>query len=395
MTPFSPISSYRFIFFIFFLTLLCLYSCSPQKRYVELPDSYYPLFIDDSDKESLLTAINRQLNHLKKYPPDKVIKIGQQSFTYSHLADSLETFSDIIEGSPSPFEIDEIVRKYFNVYQADGRYPGLQKTILLTGYYEPLFEGSLKKEGDFRYPLYRVPDSLVTRRNEDTGKNDIGRTNPDGSWTPYWSREEIERDNRLAGNELVYLRDLFDAYLLQVQGSGRIRLPDGTTRAIHFGGSNGLAYNSLGRLFVKENIMKVSDVSIPSMRRYFVDHPEEMTRMLHNNPRYIFFKWGGNSGPKGSLGEVLTPGRSVAIDHSIFPTATFGYLVSRRPVLNTDGSIAHWQDFSRFVLPQDSGSAIKGAGRIDLFWGAGDYARTAANHMKEKGQYYFLVKKQF
>ncbi len=141
--------------------------------------------------------------------------------------------------------------------------------------------------------------------------------------------------------------------------------------------------------------MKVSDVSITSMREYFIQHPEKMTRMLRNNRRYIFFKWGNDDGPKGSLGEVLTPGRSVAIDHTVFPTGTFGYLVSRRPVLNNDGSIHHWQQFSRFVLPQDSGSAIKGAGRIDLFWGAGNYARTAANHMKEKGQFYFLIKKQF
>jgi membrane-bound lytic murein transglycosylase A len=131
------------------------------------------------------------------------------------------------------------------------------------------------------------------------------------------------------------------------------------------------------------------------MREYFAMHPDHVTPMLHHNPRYIFFKWGNDSGPKGSLGEILTPGRSVAIDHSIFPTGALGYLVSRRPVLNEDGSILRWQTFSRFVLPQDSGSAIKGAGRVDLFWGAGTYAKTAANHMKEQGAFYFLIKKQF
>jgi membrane-bound lytic murein transglycosylase A len=395
MAPFSPAASLRFVIFIIVIALLCLNSCSPPKSYLELPDNHYPLFIDDSDKDSLLAAINHQLNYLKNYPADKTITIGQQSLTYENLTDSLQTFSDIIVQEPSPFELDKIIRNNFKIYQAEGRYSSSRKTILLTGYYEPLFEGSLKKEGDFRHPLYRLPDSLIIRKNEDTGKNDIGRTNPDGSWQPYWSREEIEKDKRLAGNELVYLRDPFDAYLLHVQGSGRILLPDGTSRAIHFAGSNGRAYSSLGRLFVEERIMEVSDVSITSMREYFIEHPEQMPPMLRNNRRYIFFKWGNDDGPKGSLGEVLTPGRSVAIDHTVFPTGTFGYLVSRRPVLNNDGSIHHWQQFSRFVLPQDSGSAIKGAGRIDLFWGAGNYARTAANHMKEKGQFYFLIKKQF
>ena len=395
MIPFSPAASVRFFLFTLVLAFLCLNSCGTPKSYVELPANHYPLFIDDSDKDSLLTAINRQLNHLKNYPADKTITIGRQPISYANLTESLQTFSDIIKQNPPPFELDEIIRKNFNVYQAEGRYASLHKKILLTGYYEPLFEGSLTKEGPFIHPLYRLPGSLVVRKNEASGKNTIGRRDADGSWQPYWSRKEIEIDNRLAGNELVYLRDPFDAYLLHVQGSGRIRLPDGTTRAVHFGGSNGRAYRSLGRLFVKENIMNVSDVSIPSMRNYFAQHPDQLPRMLQHNPRYIFFKWGNDDGPRGSLGEVLTPGRSVAIDHSIFPTGAFGYLISRRPVLANDGSIDHWEQFSRFVLPQDSGSAIKGAGRIDLFWGAGNYARTAANHMKEKGQYYFLIKKQF
>ena len=141
--------------------------------------------------------------------------------------------------------------------------------------------------------------------------------------------------------------------------------------------------------------MKVADVSVPTMRHYFNQNPDKRTPMLHNNPRYIFFKWGDNQGPRGSLGVVLTPGRSVAIDHSVLPTGAIGYLISRKPVLDDDGIITDWKTFSRFVLPQDSGSAIKGAGRVDLFWGADRYAETAASHMKEPGQFYFIMKKQF
>ena len=370
-------------------------SCAPPRNYVELPENYYPLFIDDADKKSLATAIDRQLEYLKKAPADKTITVGGKSFSYTDLVASMETFRDIARTNPSPYELDEIIKENFEVYQAEGRRGGKKKSILLTGYYEPLFDGSLIKEGPFAYPLYRVPETLVSRKNKNAGTAQIGRITPDGSFLPFWSRKEIEQNNRISGNELVYLRDPLDAYLLHVQGSGRIRLADGTTRAVHFAGSNGLAYSSLGRLFVEENIMPVSDVSIPSIRNHFIEHPEQMERMLHNNPRYIFFKWGGDEGPRGSLGTVLTPGRSVAIDHSVFPAGVIGYLISRRPLLHPDGSIDQWQQFSRFVLPQDSGSAIKGAGRIDLFWGAGHYAETAANHMKENGQFYFLIKKQF
>ncbi len=393
--PFSSKTPLFSSIFLFTVVFFCLSSCAPPRNYVELPEHYYPLFIDDADKQSLVTAINRQLEYLRKFPADKTITIGRKSFVYADLVASLQTFRDIASTNPSPFELDEIIKEHFNVYQADGRRSGKQKSILLTGYYEPLFDGSPIKKEPFVHPLYQVPETLVIRKNNATGTDSVGRVAPDGAFLPFWSRKEIEQNRRISGNELVYLRDPLDAYLLHVQGSGRVRLTDGTTRAVHFAGSNGLTYSSLGRLFVEENIMPVSDVSIPSIRNYFTKHPEQMERMLHNNPRYIFFKWGGDDGPRGSLGTILTPGRSVAIDHSIFPSAVIGYLVSRRPLLNPDGSIAQWQQFSRFVLPQDSGSAIRGAGRIDLFWGAGHYAETAASHMKESGQFYFLIKKQF
>ena len=170
-----------------------------------------------------------------------------------------------------------------------------------------------------------------------------------------------------------------------------MRLRDGSIRSIHYGASNGLAYRSLGKLFVDEKIMKLAEVSIPSIRAYFVEHPEDIERMLHHNPRYIFFKWGDDRGPRGAIGEILTPGRSVAIDHDSFPAGAIGYLVSKKPVLNSAGHIERWITFSRFVLPQDAGSAIKGPGRVDLFMGNGLYAETAASHMKEEGKFYLLI----
>jgi membrane-bound lytic murein transglycosylase A len=182
---------------------------------------------------------------------------------------------------------------------------------------------------------------------------------------------------------------------MHVQGSGRVELADGTIRAVSYGGSNGHSYRSLGKRFVDLAIMPKEEVSIPRIRAYFATHPDKTIPMLHENPRYIFFRWGDEQGPRGALGTILTAGRSVAIDHSALPTGALGYLVSSKPVLSEDGTIDHWRPFGRFVLPQDSGSAIRGPGRVDLFWGNDHYAEIAASHMNEPGELFFLVKKNF
>jgi len=391
------VSALKCVSIVFFCSILILSvsSCTSQKSYRELKRNQYPLFIDDFSDESLLNAIDHHLNYLKGFAPEEEVLIGDQQVTYGMLTQSLTSFKSIIEYSPTPFDLDSLIADNFLVFEAEGRNNRESTDILLTGYYEPVFNGSTEKTELYRYPIYRRPDSLITRTDELSGKKAVGRLSSSGDFIPYWSRKTIETEDLLQGYELAYLSDPLDAYLLHVQGSGRIRFPDGSIRAVHFASSNGLTYNSLGKLFVDEGIMVLADVSIPSIREYFTKYPHELPRMLHHNPRYIFFQWGKSEGPKGSIGEVLTPGRSIAIDHSILPSGTIGYLVSRAPVIGNDGSIIQWKPLYRFVLPQDSGSAIKGAGRADLFWGTGTYAETAANHMKENGKLYFLLKNNF
>lgn len=373
--------------------LLLLASCAVPLGIEPLPPDKYPHFRDDISKDSLLRAIDHQLHYLDSQEPETLARIGSETIAYSSLRQSIEGFREIINRGLSPFELNQVIHERFWVYEAAGR--DRQKQILLTGYYEPLFAGSYDARPPYMYPLYAIPDSLVIEEGETASTTKIGRLTEYGNLRPYWSREQIERKNLLQGNELVYLRDPLDAYLLHVQGSGRIKLPDGKIRAIHFAASNGLEYNSLGKLFVDEEIMTKDEVNIPRMRSYFSEHPEEIRRMLNHNPRYIFFKWGDENGPKGSLGETLTPGRSIAIDQTILPIGAIGYLVSRKPVVNKDGDIEYWVPLNRFVIPQDSGAAIQGAGRVDLFWGNGVYAETAANHMKETGKLYFILQKNF
>ena len=242
--------------------------------------------------------------------------------------------------------------------------------MLVTGYYEPIFEGSLNQIFPYLTPIYSPPDSLVTIIETNKKNKRVGRYNEQNEFVDYWSRAEIETQGLIKGYELAYLKDPFDAFLLHVQGSGKIQLPDKSIKSVRFAASNGLGYNSIGKLLVDENIMTLEEVNIPAIRSFLQQHPEQQRRILHHNPRYIFFNWGkGNAGPVGSSGEVLTPGRSIAMDTASLPGGSMAYLMTRKPVIDKTGSISGWTQVNLFVFPQDSGAAIKGTGRVDLFFG--------------------------
>lgn len=370
-----------------------LFTRDPYKKLHLLEPGEVPLFIDDSDMKSLLTVTGKQIEYLSRQNPDDMISFGEKFYSLAWLLVSAKDFLAKLETSPTQSDLNQYIHQEYDVYQAGGRKKTGKRRMLVTGYYEPVFQGSLNKVPPFLSPIYYPPSSLKTISSEDN-KKIVGRYDKNNDFIPYWSRSEIENNNLLKGYELAYLRDPFDAYLLHVQGSGRIELPDKSLLAVRFGGSNGLEYKSIGKLLVDEKLMKLEDVTIPTIREFLKQHPEEQQRILHHNPRFIFFKRGDNLGPSGSSDVRLTPGRSIAIDWDALPGGAIAFLTSRRPVLDNAGKINQWTQLNRFVFSQDSGSAIKGTGRVDLFWGNGDYAEVAANHMKEEGKLYFLVKKK-
>lgn len=368
---------------------------SHQSLYHLDPDDI-PLFTDDMDRNSLIECVRHQVAYLKKQDPRKYIAFGAEGYDNRWLLLSQEDFLAKLEQQPSADELDRFLRDNYLFYQAGGRKDQHGRRMLVTGYYEPIFDGSLTRQPPFLTPLYAPPKSLVVIKGNEGEQDRIGRYDRDNRLIDYWSRAEIETKGVLAGNELVFLQDPFDAFLLHVQGSGRIRFPDKSIRSVRFAGCNGLQYKSVGKLLVDEQKMALEDVTIPAIRDYLSRNPGERQRILHHNPRFIFFHWGDDTqSPRGSSGEVLTPGRSIALDGSALPAGTLGFLISRMPTLGADGMINGWQPFSRFVFPQDSGAAIKGTGRVDLFWGHGAYAEIAANHMKENGKLFFLVKKGY
>lgn len=379
-------------------SILCLvlalatfyYFYDPYKPFHEI-DSLHT-FADDHDRASLIRVLKSQKHYLLKQPESEKISIGSLIVSNALLLESVNDMLAFLLTDPNDTQLSQFIKSNYQVYQAGGRKSKWGRKMLVTGYYEPLFKGSLTKKAPYLTPLYTSPPELVQQTNSD-GERQVGRYD-NHNFTAFWTRKEIETEHHLAGNELVYLQDPFDAYLLHVQGSGKIALPDGSIKSVGFAGTNGLPYTSIGKYLVDKKIMKLKDVNIPAIRDYLDQYPGERVQLLHQNPRYIFFQWGDNNGPRGSSGEPLTAERSIAIDPQALPTGTIAYLKSERPVLDATLAIKKWQPMSRLVFPQDSGSAIKGTGRVDVFWGSGDYAETAANHMKHPGELYFLIKKR-
>ncbi len=394
--------SFRFFPFVLFALLLAIGTISgyglanPKDTYKplhRLTTGETPDFADDMDIDSLIESARHQVAYLKRQESRQVINFGADHYDNRWLLLSVQELLAKLQQYPDSKELNRFLKKNYLVYQAGGRTGSRDRHMLVTGYYEPVFAGSLTKSPPFLTPIYSPPQSLVSQPAAD-GNKKIGRYKRDHTFINFWSRAEIENKNVLQGDELAFLRDPFDAFLLHVQGSGRIRLPDKSIRSVRFAGSNGLGYKSIGKLLVDEKIMTLEEVNIPAIRAYLKDHPDQQQRILQHNPRFIFFNWGDNLPPRGSIAETLTPGRSIAMDAAALPGGTIGYLVTRRPVANEQGKITGWMPLKRFVFPQDAGAAIKGTGRADIFWGAGSYAEIAANNMKEEGTLFFLVKKR-
>ena len=371
------------------LLLLHLPGCAVSPL-IPVSSRSIPLFQDDLDRQGLNQAVQRSLAYLHSRPADATVVMADQEIPVSRLAQSLIAFQDLLAAKFSNQELQEKIRQQFDVFQAAGTKgfnPG--REMLVTGYYQPVLDGSLKKQAPYLYPLYAIPPDLIVKPSEGSTPKRIGRL--EGThFTSYWTREEIETRDRAAGSELAWLKDPLDVFFLQVQGSGLIRLRDGTLRGIHYAAKNGHPYRSIGKYMVETGRLNIEEASMETIRTYIDNHPQERQEILFANPSYIFFNWTRTHGAIGNLGRELTPGRSIAADQSCFPAGGLAFLKTRQPVIKS-GKIIAWKPVHRFVLVQDTGSAIRGPGRVDLFWGAGDQAGQVAGSMKEAGTLYFLL----
>jgi membrane-bound lytic murein transglycosylase A len=356
---------------------------------------FTPRFHDDMDGESLTLAIKRNLAYLDRLPPETVFHYGPNDFTCKEVRESQEAFLNLLSKRLDGNQLSREIRKNFQIYQATGRVE--DGRVLFTGYYEPIYEGSLVLDETFRYPLYRSPNDLIRIdlslfHEKFKGETIVGRIEGK-KILPYYSRHEIEAKKVLEGKglEVAWLKDPLDVAFLHIQGSGRLRLADGTDLLVNYHASNGRPYRSIGRYMIEKGFIAREEMSMQAIRRYLTGNPEVLEEVLNYNPSYVFFRQVEN-GPLGSLGVLLTPGRSIALDSKVFPRGALGFISSQKPLVNEKGEIIGWTPFSRFVLNQDSGGAIKGAGRADIFWGSGPYAEVAAGHLQHDGDLYILIK---
>ncbi len=259
---------------------------------------------------------------------------------------------------------------------------------LFTGYYEPLLNGARRPGGAYTTPILKRPADLVMV--------DLGRFRPawkderiagrvqSGSLVPYASRAEIVRGALDAQHlALFWVDDPVAAFFLQVQGSGRIKLPDGSTVRLGYDGQNGQTYVAIGKLLVDRGVLTVDKVSLQSIRAWIAAHPAEGAALMDDNPSYVFFRELAGDGPLGSEGVVLTPGRSLAVDRNFVPLGVPVFI----DVTDSGGPLR------RLMVAQDTGGAIAGPVRGDVFWGFGPDAEARAGTMRARGRDYLLLPK--
>jgi len=362
----------------------------------KLKISQYPSFSDDHAYINLGLSIEQSLTYLHKVPADREFSFGKDLFTAAHLIESHELFLNFLHKNPSQKELNRFITSNYVVYQSVGS--NRKREVLFTGYYEPTVLGSLIPTEDYRIPVYATPSDLIAIdlslfSERFSGEKIVGRYTGN-TIVPYYDRKEIDELETFSETSeiIAWFKDPVDLFFLQIQGSGRALLPDGNQLNIHYHTTNGHPYRSIGKLLIDEGKIAREEMSMQKIRSYLHENPHEMDRILNYNPSYVFFKL-EEEGPIGYLQVPLTAERSLALDRRIFPPAAIVYIETSRPVLDPEGRIKTWEALNRFVLNQDTGGAIRGPGRADLFWGNSPYAELAAGHMQHTGVFYFLVLK--
>jgi membrane-bound lytic murein transglycosylase A len=265
-----------------------------------------------------------------------------------------------------------------------------RSTGLVTGYYEPLLHGNWTRTDRYRYPLYRPPEDLVSvelgalypeLKNKRVRGRLTGRR-----VVPYFSRTEIDSTRApLAGNELLWVDDPVALFFLQIQGSGRVRLPSGEMLSVGYADQNGYAYTAIGRTVAERAGFKLEDIDLPTIRTWLADHPLDAHAVMNANASYVFFALRDSSlpGPLGALGVPLLPERAVAVDPAYVPLGVPVWLDTNLP--------GEEKPYRQLVFAQDTGGAIKGPVRADLFFGYGASAEGYAGRMRSPGKLYVLL----
>ena len=347
-----------------------------------------PPFRDDGDQAALAAAARASLAYLERLPNDRTLAFASDRVSVTDVRASIEWLLAFLATSPSPSVLARELDRRFVAYRAAG-----PNDVLFTGYFLPVIEAHATGDERFSVPVLTRPSDLVTLALERFGapcgcrEQLVGRV-VDGKLEPYLTRADIETRGAPGSHALAWTDDPIALFFLQIQGSGILSFPDGTRSAIGFAGSNGHPYVSIGKLLIASGDLPADGASAIDIRNWLVAHPDRRDAILRSNPRYVFFRW-LDGPPVGSLGVPVVGGRTIATDPLVYPPGALSLIrIPPDPILPPGAATA---GITRLAFNLDAGAAIRGPGRVDVFFGEGAEAEAIASRLRSAGELYFLA----
>ena len=335
------------------------------------------LFGPRGDRANLLRSIDHSLRYIQTPAAARAYAdYPVPGITRDRVERSLRRFRQLVASANSAGALQQAIAREFALYRSIGRDGNGE--VFFTSYYEPIYPASRTPNERFRYPIYGRPADL-------------------DRWSqPMPTREQLEgkdgrgQDSLLRGGELFWLDDRLNAFLVHIQGSARMQLPDGRVATVGYADNNGYGYVSIGRELAKDGKLPLDGMTLPVMIDYFRKHPAELDNYLPRNTRFIFFKETYGAPATGSLGRPVTAERSIATDRSLMPAGALALVNTSLPYRDGSGRMVY-RTVNRFVLDQDTGSAMIGPGRVDYFMGTGVEAGNRAGVTGSRGSLYYLL----
>lgn len=393
---------------LFILCLLVLSSCGeeetqtpddvpetpPQEEEIVetmrlVPESFESLkdWLED-DLSGVSIAFERSCRRIVKKPPERTFGPLEITGTYADWQPACKKFLALENKNTE--NVRSFIEENFSPYAV---YNNEDNTGLFTGYYEASLKGSATKTEEYNIPLHKRPEDLIMVdlgrfREALRGQRIAGRVKG-GNLVPYEPREDIVSGNwphSSDENVLVWVNSAVDAFFVQIQGSGVVEFPDQTVMRVGYAGQNGHPYFAIGRELINRGALTKENVSMQTIRQWLEENPQEADEVMNTNKSYVFFHEIKGAGPLGAEGIALTPLRSLAVDRSLFPYGMPIWLQAEPP-------IEGYEPINRLMIAQDTGGAIRGFIRGDVFWGYGEDAEKFAGNMKSKGKYWLLLPK--
>ncbi|MEH2242980.1 murein transglycosylase A [Nostoc sp.] len=333
------------------------------------------------DRNALLASIDNSLLYLTK---NDAIAAYQnypvKEITLDRVRRSLIRFRELVVSCMSAAQLQAAVRREFVFYQSVGN--DGKGTVKFTAYYEPVYTASRVRTSIYKYPLYRLPPDFSQWRKPHPKRIDLeGKDGLQGN------------KGKLRGLELLWFRDRFDAYMVHIQGSAQINLTNGKTTSVGYAGGTDYPWTSIGKELARDGKLSLDGLTLPRMTAYFRRRPQELSNYLPRWKRFIFFQETGGTAATGSIHVPVTAERSIATDKSLMPPGALALIYNSFPYPAARGKLEN-RTVSRFVLDQDTGSAIKGPGRVDYFMGSGKLAGDRAGISGGNGSLYYLLLKE-